>query len=99
MPKITTQEVQKIAGLAKLRLEGTELETLTNDFNEILKFVEQIQQADVSGVEPFDHVLGSTNFFRDDTPFSEIAPENIRNLAPESEAGYFVVPKVIEAGD
>ncbi|MCB1146213.1 MAG: Asp-tRNA(Asn)/Glu-tRNA(Gln) amidotransferase subunit GatC [Leptospiraceae bacterium] len=96
---VNKDEVKKIAGLARLRLEGDELEKLTKDFNGILDFVAQINEVDTSQARPFDHVLDSVNIFREDKPHSVITEEDIRKIAPKTEAGYIVVPRVIETGD
>jgi aspartyl-tRNA(Asn)/glutamyl-tRNA(Gln) amidotransferase subunit C len=93
---ISTDEVKKIAALSKLRLEGSELEKMAHDFNGILDFVAQIKEADTSGAHVLDHPLGVTNAWRDDTSEQSIDQDAIRAFAPKFEAGFFVVPRVIE---
>lgn len=96
---ISTDEVKKIASLSKLRLEGGELEKLANDFNGILNFVAQIKEADTSGAHILDHPLGHTNAWREDKSEPSIDQNAIRAFAPKFEAGFFVVPRVIETED
>jgi aspartyl-tRNA(Asn)/glutamyl-tRNA(Gln) amidotransferase subunit C len=95
-PSLSVAEVQKIAGLSKLRLEGSELEKMAHDFNEILGFVAQIQSANIDGAPAIDHPLGLTNTSRSDNPEASINQDAIRAFAPKFEAGFFVVPRVIE---
>ncbi|HMY12165.1 MAG TPA: Asp-tRNA(Asn)/Glu-tRNA(Gln) amidotransferase subunit GatC [Turneriella sp.] len=93
---ISTDEVKKIASLSKLRLEGSELEKMAHDFNGILDFVAQIKEADTSGAHVLDHPLGHTNSSREDVSEPSISQDAIRAFAPKFEAGFFVVPRVIE---
>lgn len=101
--EISVAEVQKIASLSKLKLEGEELTKMAKDFNGILNFVAQINEAKiedapaVQGVHTtFDHPLGLTNSDRVDKPEASIGQDAIRQFAPKFDAGFFVVPQVIE---
>ena len=96
VPALSVAEVQKIAHLSKLSLEGSELEKLAHDFNGILDFVAQIKEADTAGAPAIDHPLGHINAQRDDKPQPSISQDDIRAFAPKFEAGFFVVPRVIE---
>lgn len=95
--KISAEEVQKIAHLSRLNLEGEELEGLTKDFNQILDFVDQISEAETENVEPLHHVLDLQDVARKDEPGESLASETVKSIAPEFSAGYFVVPKVVDA--
>jgi len=94
--EISVAEVQKIASLSKLRLEGEELAKMAHDFNGILNFVAQINEAQIDGAPKTDHPLGLTNSARSDLPEAAIDQDAIRAFAPKFEAGFFVVPRVIE---
>lgn len=96
VPALSVVEVQKIASLSKLRLEGDELEKMAHDFNGILGFVAQIKEADTNGAPAIDHPLGLTNSSREDIPEASIGQDAIREFAPKFESGFFVVPRVIE---
>lgn len=93
---ISAAEVQKIAGLSKLRLEGDELERMARDFNGILGFVAQINAAKTDHAPAIDHPLGHINADRADKCEPSINQDAIRAFAPKFEAGFFVVPRVIE---
>lgn len=95
--EVTEQDVVKIAHLSKLALQGDELKNLTNDFNQILDFVGQIEQADVQDDITFDNPLDIKNVRRADSPHESISIHDVRNLTSNFESGFFVVPKVIES--
>ncbi len=96
---VSAAEVQRIAHLSKLNLDGSELEKLTEDFNQILGFVAQIREVNVEGVPAFEHALGLENVRREDDTAAELTHEDIRSIAPRFEAGYIVVPQVIETDE
>jgi len=94
---VTPDEVARIAHLSKLNLEGGELEKLTEDFNQILGYVQQISEVNTENIQPMSHVLELKNVTRKDIPGNSLGIEDVKNLAPEFNAGYFVVPRVIDA--
>ena len=88
--------VNKIARLSRLNIPEASKQNLTNDLNNILEFVAQLNEVDTSSVEPLASVTGHKLPLRND----EVTDGNIEELvlknAPESSSGFFVVPKVIE---
>ena len=88
--------VNKIARLARLEIPEKNKQNLTNDLNNILEFVAQLNEVETSNVEPLASVTGHKLPMRSD----EVTDGNIEELvlknAPESSSGFFVVPKVIE---
>jgi aspartyl-tRNA(Asn)/glutamyl-tRNA(Gln) amidotransferase subunit C len=94
---VTPDEVARIAHLSKLDIEGSELEKLTSDFNQILGYVQQISEVNTENVEPVSHILDLKNVMRKDIPHDSLNMDDVKNLAPEFNAGYFVVPRVIDA--
>ena len=96
---IDENTVEKIASLAKLSLSGDELNQLTADFNRILNFVDEIKEAKTTDEDQLDHVYGVENATRADEPKGELSSETVQETAPESEAGYIVVPKVIDIAE
>ncbi|HEX9136539.1 MAG TPA: Asp-tRNA(Asn)/Glu-tRNA(Gln) amidotransferase subunit GatC, partial [Nitrospirota bacterium] len=66
--KITKQEVEHVARLARLELSEKEKETLTDQLSNILTYVEQLNELDTKGVEPTSHVLDINNVMREDVP-------------------------------
>jgi aspartyl-tRNA(Asn)/glutamyl-tRNA(Gln) amidotransferase subunit C len=88
--------VNKIARLSRLNIPDDNKENLTNDLNNILGFVAQLDEVNTSDVKPLASVTGHKLPLRSD----KVTDGNIEDLvlknAPESSSGFFVVPKVIE---
>jgi aspartyl-tRNA(Asn)/glutamyl-tRNA(Gln) amidotransferase subunit C len=94
--KITKQEVEHVAKLARLELSDTEKEMLTDQLSNILTYVEQLNELDTRGVEPTSHVLDINNVMRDDVSSGSLTQERALANAPDKAAGYYRVPKIIE---
>jgi len=96
--KISEEEVRYIADLANLRLSGEELKKYRADLEEILTYVEKLNELDTSGVEPMAQVLSEDNTpaMREDELKPSFEPEEALRAAPAPGAGHFKVPKVIE---
>ncbi len=88
--------VNKIARLSRLNIPEDSKQNLTNDLNNILGFVAQLDEVNTSDVKPLASVTGHKLPLRSD----KVTDGNIEDLvlknAPESSSGFFVVPKVIE---
>jgi aspartyl-tRNA(Asn)/glutamyl-tRNA(Gln) amidotransferase subunit C len=67
MAKLVREDVLKLARLARLSIDESEIENYIQELNEILAYVEQLQSVDVSGLEPTSQVTGLTNVMRQDT--------------------------------
>ena len=97
--KITEKDVRYVAGLANLHLAEDEVGKLQADLNGILEHMDKLQEIDTTGVEPMAQVLfdaGETATLRNDIPIAPLGNEAALANAPQSGAGYFKVPKVIE---
>ena len=96
--RITPEEVLKIANLANLRLSAEDIGRYTEDLEEILEYVDQLNELDTSGVEPMAQVLheGNATPLREDTPGASFEQGTALRCAPLAGAGHFKVPKVIE---
>ena len=93
---ITNDDVQKIAHLARLAIEPSQLETYTRNLSGILDLVEQMNEIDTSAVEPMAHPRDTRLRLRDDKVTEVNLREKYLELAPASENGLFLVPKVLE---
>ena len=98
---IDRDTVKKVAGLARIAVTEDETQALVPELNNILGWVEQLGEVDVSGVEPMTAVIPNHLRLRDDVVNAD--PQtggNIRDKvlanAPQAEHGFFAVPKVIE---
>ena len=88
--------VKRIARLARIRIEEGEIAKYQDELNAILGFVEQLDEVDISGVEPMTSVTPMAMKKRDDVVTDGGYPERIVANAPLTEDNFFVVPKVVE---
>ncbi|MEJ1158813.1 Asp-tRNA(Asn)/Glu-tRNA(Gln) amidotransferase subunit GatC [Prosthecomicrobium sp. N25] len=88
--------VRRVAHLARIAVEEAELAKLQGELNSILGFVEQLNEVDVTDVEPMTSVTPMTMKMRQDVVSDGGYPEKIVANAPMAEDHFFVVPKVVE---
>lgn len=88
--------VRRIARLARIRVDDTEVETLQTELNAILGYVEQLGEVDVEGVEPLSGGAQMALRQREDVVTDGGIPEKILANAPDREENFFAVPKVVE---
>jgi aspartyl-tRNA(Asn)/glutamyl-tRNA(Gln) amidotransferase subunit C len=93
--KITPDDVQKVAKLARLALPQQKLQTLTQQLESILEYVAKIGEVDVGNVEPMAHALPLANVFREDVVQDGLQLEQVLQNAPQTDGPFFKVPKVI----
>ncbi len=93
---IDNQVMARVAHLARLQIDDRDSEELSRRLNDILGMVDQLQQADVDTVEPLSHPLDVSQPLRDDRVEEQDLRERVLQLAPASEDGCFLVPRVIE---
>jgi len=86
----------RVAKLARIRVEEDALPALAEEFNAILGFIEQLNEVDVTGVEPMTSVTPMRLKRREDTVTDGGHPERILKNAPDAREGFFAVPKVVE---
>jgi len=97
--KISEKEVRYIAELANLRLGDEELGKYAGDLEEILTYVEKLNELDTANVEPMAQVIypgGETATLRDDVVGLSFSQDLALEPAPKAGAGHFKVPRVIE---
>lgn len=94
--KISKQEVEHVAKLARLELSDQEQEKLTDQLSSILTYVEQLNKLDTSGVEPTSHVLDISNVTREDIAGKSLPQEIALANAPDKAAGHYKVPRILE---
>jgi aspartyl-tRNA(Asn)/glutamyl-tRNA(Gln) amidotransferase subunit C len=93
---VDTATVRHIAKLARIAVSDAEAEALVPELNNILGWVEQLQEVDVEGVEPMTAVIPNTLRLRDDQVTDGGIRDAVLANAPVAELGFFAVPKVIE---
>lgn len=93
---VDTATVARIAALARIRMSEDEVAALVPELNNILGWVEQLGEVDVSGVEPMTAVIPNTLRLREDKVTDGRVRDKVLANAPAAEHGFFGVPKVIE---
>lgn len=89
-------DVEKIAHLARLGLDEGDLPRITDALNSILGLVDQMQAVDTSGIEPLAHPLEATQRLRADVVTERNQRDAYQAVAPSTQDGLYLVPKVIE---
>ena len=93
---LSRDDVGRIALLARIRIEDSELEALRAELNSIIGWVEQLAQVDTDGVEPMTSVTDVTLAQRRDSVTDGCIPEKVLANAPDREGNFYAVPKVLE---
>jgi len=93
---LAREDVEKIAHLARLELSEDEIPAYVDNLSRILGLVEQMNAVDTAGVEPMAHPQDTALRLRPDEVSEEDHRQEIQAAAPATEAGLYLVPKVIE---
>lgn len=94
--KIGKEDVEHVAQLARLHFEREELERFIHQLNDILTYMEQLNELDTSQVEPTTHAMDLFNVFRKDDVGESLKADRALANAPHAARGSFQVPKIIE---
>jgi len=93
---LEASQVEKIAHLARLGIDSDDVPDYARNLSAILAFVEQLNRVDTTGVEPLAHPLEATQRLRSDVVTEPDEREKFLRNAPLTEAGLYLVPRVIE---
>ncbi|NPA12710.1 MAG: Asp-tRNA(Asn)/Glu-tRNA(Gln) amidotransferase subunit GatC [Aquificae bacterium] len=94
---IDRETVIKVAKLSKLQLTQEEVELFSKQLSDILRFIEKLEELDTSDVVPFYELNQQPTPMREDIPQEGLSIEEVLANAPQSENGFFVVPRVVSA--
>ncbi len=94
--KISEQEVEHVALLARLKFSEAEKERFTTQLNSILEYMDKLKELDTSQVEPTFHAVTRKNVFREDRVLPSSPQDLALSNAPDGDRGFFRVPKIIE---
>lgn len=86
---------EKLANLAKLKFDETEKLQIKNDLQNMIGFIEKMNDLDTSNVEPLLHMTANVNMWREDVITGSITNEEAMQNASNKNAPFFIVPKVI----
>jgi aspartyl-tRNA(Asn)/glutamyl-tRNA(Gln) amidotransferase subunit C len=93
--KISKKEVEHVAHLARLNLTEEELKKITEQLDNILSYVEKLNELDTSQVLPTSHVFSVSNAFRDDIEKESLSQTEALKNGPQHDGVTFQVPKII----
>jgi aspartyl-tRNA(Asn)/glutamyl-tRNA(Gln) amidotransferase subunit C len=97
MSKITTKDVEYVAGLAQLNLDDTAKARLVKEMGDILSYMDKLSELDTDNVEPMMHVLNMTNVYREDVVGTSLDRTAALKNAPAHDDEFFLVPRILEA--
>ncbi len=93
---IDPEIVRKVARLARIEMPPERLDGLVRDLDRILSYVEKLGELDLSGVPPLSHGTGGQEVYREDVARDSLPRSEALANAPDSEDGFYRVPRVIE---
>jgi aspartyl-tRNA(Asn)/glutamyl-tRNA(Gln) amidotransferase subunit C len=93
--KISKKEVEHVAHLARLNLTEEELVKMTGQLDNILSYVEKLDELDTSQVLPTSHVFSVSNAFREDIEKESLSQAEAVKNGPQHDGAMFQVPKII----
>ena len=96
MARITLDEVEHVARLARLELRPEDKERMRGELDGILAYIDKLRAVNIDGVEPTSHAVPLTNVMRDDEPRPSLPRDEMLANAPDSHGDFFRVPKIIE---
>ena len=93
---LSLEQVRRIAQLARIEISDAEAESTLGHLNGIFSLIEEMQAVDTRGVTPMAHAQDLSQRLRDDVVTEQNQREAFQAIAPETEGGLYLVPKVIE---
>ncbi len=96
MSKIDHKTVDEVAHLARLEFDAAGKDAMVKDMNNMLAFVEKLNELDTTGVEPLIYMTDESNVLREDVVKETITQKEALLNAPKKDSDYFKAPKVID---
>ncbi len=93
---LTANDVTQIAHLARLGIDKQDIDSYTKDLSGILDLMTQMSELNTDNVDPMAHPMDQVQRLRVDTISEQNNREKFMSIAPQAEAGLYLVPKVIE---
>ena len=93
---LTLEQVRRVAHLARIEVSDAEAQTTLGHLNGIFTLIEEMQAVDTDGVEPMSHAQELPTRLRADTVTETDQRDAFQHIAPQTESGLYLVPKVIE---
>lgn len=93
---VSTDDVKYVAELARLEFNEKEIQKFTYDLNDILRFVEKLDELDTKDIDISVNPVHIENAFREDVVQKSLDRDDVLKNAPDQQNGYFKVPRIIE---
>lgn len=94
--ELNKETVEKLAQLSRLNFSESEQEAIRQDLEQMIGFVEKLNEINTDGVEPLTHINENVNSLRKDEVKGSVDTATALSNAPVSEGPFFTVPKVIK---
>ncbi|WP_320666444.1 Asp-tRNA(Asn)/Glu-tRNA(Gln) amidotransferase subunit GatC [Prochlorococcus sp. MIT 1307] len=95
MSKITSEDVLKVAKLARLEIPDDQIEIYTSQLEKILGYVAQLEEVETKDVSPTTRAVEVVNVVREDVVIESTIKEDLLDQAPQREGNFFRVPKIL----
>lgn len=89
-------EIEKLAHLARLSIDAQSTEKVADNISNVLSLVDQLCEAKIDDVAPMAHPLDAVQILREDKAHNADERDNVQGIAPATQDGLYLVPKVIE---
>ncbi|MDR3288497.1 MAG: Asp-tRNA(Asn)/Glu-tRNA(Gln) amidotransferase subunit GatC [Peptococcaceae bacterium] len=93
--RITREQVEHVAMLARLELSGQEVGEYTRQLDAILEYAAVLEELKTEEIEPTAHVMPLMNVMREDSVRASLSQDQVLRNAPDAENGFFRVPKIV----
>jgi aspartyl-tRNA(Asn)/glutamyl-tRNA(Gln) amidotransferase subunit C len=94
--KISKDEVENIAHLARLEIDDSDKETMMEQLSNILQYIDKLKDVDVEGVKPSSGAAFMNNVLREDVPVASPGPLVTLVNAPQRDEDFYTVPRVVK---
>lgn len=94
--ELSKQDIKNIANLSRLAIDEAKVDEYIDNLNNLLEFVEQMQAVNTDKVEPLSNPNGDTQRLRVDEVTENNSRDKYQKIAPKTDSGLYLVPKVIE---
>ena len=93
--QLSEDDVLKVASLSRLKLSETEVHTLGNQMESVLKYIDMLNELDTESIEPMAHAIEISNVFRNDQLQESLPRDKALSNAPQTDGNYFLVPAIL----
>ena len=94
--EVNDQLIDKLASLSRLQFDATEKAAIKTDLQNMIQFIDQLNELDTTGIEPLLHMSDNVNVLRADEVQGSISRDEALKNAPVHDEQFFKVPKVIQ---